>query len=433
MGSGVTEERKGVGRSILGFSAASIIANFCYLVQALVVAKLMDPELLGLWLGLQLIHTYGRQSHLGLLNAVNRQVPFHVGRGEEDRAAHIEKVARMNLHLLTGVGLVVLILVCSLGGFGRRTTIGVFSIGLATLINLHMEFHVGLFKARHQFGKASVARIVQAVSMVAGLPLVYYLQFEGLCGRGILVAAVVLAVCVKTNTRGQGLRSDWRETVSLVRVGVPIMILSYAVALLYTMDRVVILRFLGKESMGHYALAVAAGGVISLFPDVIGQVFYPRMVESYARDGLSRSLIGTCARASAVGGVLAGIVCVSLFFALPWLIPIFYEKYVPGLPATRVALIAYFVLAFGAGPRYFLIATEHKRRQLGVLILAAGVSFLAGWYSSRFGLVGVAWSVVIAFTCYVAGLWALVLTAKTDSGGPSSGADATGLEVSREG
>ncbi len=429
----MTEDRKGVGRSILAFSSASVIANFCDLVQMLVVAKLMDPELLGLWLGLQLIQKYGIQSHLGLLNAVNRQVPFHVGRGEEERAAHIEQVARLNLHLLTGVGLVALMLVCALGGFGRETTIGVFSIGLATLVNLHMEFHVGLFRARHQFGKASVVRIVKAVCMVAGLPLIYYLQFYGLCGRGILVAVVVLATCVRINTRGQGLRFDWRETVSLVKIGAPIMILGYAIVLLYTMDRVVILRFLGRESMGHYALCIAAGGVVSLLPSVIGQVFYPRMVESYSRDGISRPLIGICARASAVGGVLAGVVCVTLFFALPWLIPTFFEKYVPGLPATQVALVAYFVLAFGAGPSYFLIATEHKRRQLGVLILAAGFMFLAGWYLSRFGLVGVAWSVVIAFTCYVAGLWALVLTAKTDSGGPSSGADGAEPAVSREG
>ena len=429
----MTEKRQGLGRAILAFSSASVFSNFCYLLQGLIVAKLMEPAILGLWLGLQLIQKYGIQSHLGLLNAVNRQVPFHVGRGEEDRAARIEKVARLNLHLLTVLGFVVLVLVCALGGFGRQMTIGVFSVGLATLINLHMEFHVGLFKARHQFGKASVARVVQAVCMVAGLPLVYYFSFYGLCGRGILVAVVVLATCLTTNTRGQGLRFDWPETVSLVKIGMPIMILGYAMVFLYSMDRIVILAFLGEESMGHYALCLAAGGVISLFPQVVGQVFYPRMVESYSRDGISRSLIGICARASAVGGALACTVCVSLFFALPWLITTYFEKYVPGLPATQVALVAYFVLAFGAGPSYFLIATEHKRRQLGVLILSAGVMFLAGRYLSRFGLLGVAWSVVIAFTCYVAGLWALVLTAKMNGSRPVSGAGVVGPEAPREG
>ena len=419
----MTEERKSAARSIFSFSSASVFSSFCYLVQGLIVAKLMEPAMLGLWLGLQLIQRYGLQSHLGLLNAVNRQVPFHVGRGEEGRAAHIEKVARADLLLLTGLGLIVLILVCTMGGLERQMAFGVFSVGVATLINLHMEFHVGLFKARHQFGRASIARGVRALAMLAGLPLVYYFAFYGLCGRGIAVAAAALAACLVVNTRGQGLRIDWKETASLLRIGVPIMILGYAMVLLYSMDRVVILTFLGREPMGHYALCLAAGGVISLFPQTVGQVFYPRMVESYARDGISRSLVGICARASLVGGALAGAVCASLFFALPWLVRTYFEKYVPGLPATRIALAAYFVLAFGAGPSYFLIATAHKRRQFGVLLLSAGVMFVAGWYLSRSGLTGVAWSVVIAFACYVAGLWALVLLAKRrNAGGPGASA-----------
>ena len=51
-------------------------------VQGLFVIRWMEPSILGVWLQLQLITIYGALAHFGLLNAVNRQVPYHRGRNE---------------------------------------------------------------------------------------------------------------------------------------------------------------------------------------------------------------------------------------------------------------------------------------------------------------------------------------------------------------
>jgi len=100
--------RKSVSGSILSYSSAILFCRVASVVQGLVVIRLMEPGILGIWLQLQLITIYGGLAHFGLFNAVNRQVPFHRGRDEPDRARYVENVVRGVLLFFFAAGLIVI-------------------------------------------------------------------------------------------------------------------------------------------------------------------------------------------------------------------------------------------------------------------------------------------------------------------------------------
>ncbi len=404
-------DRTSSGRSIFTYSSAMLLSHFVRLIQGLIVVKLMEPAVMGLWLGIQLISAYGMHSHFGMLNALNRQIPSWAAKEEHKRVEQIEAVGRAVMLLVGVLWVVVTIAVCALGGFDRKMTAGVLATGLVVAITLNSEFYSSLFRSHHRFGTLGVVKLIESFFMLGGLPLVYLWGFYGICVRAVAVAALCFVASMLLYARPVGIKLEWRETVDLFKVGIPIAVLGYAIVLSATLDKVLILTFLGREQLGFYALCVVAGSFVGLLPQTIGQVFYPRMIELYAKSGISRSHIIICAKASLLAATLAGIVCTAMFFVIPWVVVEYLDTYAPGIPATRVALLGFFLAAFAAGPQYFFIAVSQKRRQLGILLIAAGLLFSCGYFLSRYGLVGIAWSMVIASAFRSIGYWTLVLFA----------------------
>jgi O-antigen/teichoic acid export membrane protein len=251
--------------------------------------------------------------------------------------------------------------------------------------------------------------VVNSLVIFCGLPLVYYLGFDGLLWRAIAAAAFSYLGCLAMDGFLFRVRRNWSETLGLLRIGLPIMILSYGIVAFSSMDRLLILLFLDEQAMGEYAICFAVATIVALLPGLIGQFFYPRMTESFAVSGITRRLVKICGQASLLSAVVAGCICTLCYFMIPIAVERFFPKYAPGLPALGVAIIAYFLLAFGAGPNHFLISTFQKRRQLSVLAASVLTMVTAGLILSDLGLVGIAWSLVVGVAVNVGGLWALVL------------------------
>jgi O-antigen/teichoic acid export membrane protein len=408
------------GASVTGaiakYSAAMMFCRAAAIVQGIVVIRLMEPAALGVWLGLQLIPIYGIHAHFGLVNAVNRLVPFCRGRDERGRAAHVENVARGNLALLALLGVCAALALLPFGVWNNDNGRGVVLLLVATAVSILVEFYTGLFRARHEFGKAGLANVINAVAIVAGLALVFLWGYDGLLWRAVAAALLTLLGCLAMDGWRFKITFDWGETLQLVRLGMPILALGYGVIVFASMDRTLILVFLDENAMGQYALCFAVARIVALFPNLVGQVYYPRMTETYAKSGISRPLLGLCAQASAVSAAVAGLVCGASYAILPRLVEYWFPKYTGGIPPLQIALMAYFLLSFTAGPHYFLISTVQKRRQARALLLAAATMLGAAYWLSAAGLRGIAWSLVLGVVVYVLGLWLVVLASLRKAG-----------------
>jgi len=404
--------RNSVSGSILSYSSATLFSRVASVVQGLVIIRWLEPGVLGLWLELQLIAIYGSLAHFGLLNAINRQIPFHGGRGEEDRARQVENVVRGVMLILFAAGLIVIGGMYLAGVTATERGRGVLALVFATVVTLGIEFHMGLFRARHEFGRAGLANVVSSLALILGLPLVYYWGFDGLLWRAAAIAAAGLVACIALNGWNLEAEFDGKATAGLLRIGLPIMIVGFGIVVFNSMDRVLISMLLDENAMGQYAMCFALAQVLALFPMAIGQIYYPRMTELYAAEGISKSLIRRCIEASALSAAIVAVLASGAFLAMPWVVAEYFPKYVEGLPALKIVLISYFLLALAAGPTYFVVSTVQKRRQLVALVLGILVTFACAHALYSHELVGIAWSRVVGAAVYVSGLWMIVLRSR---------------------
>jgi len=85
-------------REFLLFSSSTILYQGSRFLTALGAAKILGPGVYGLWNMLNLILTYGRLAHLGVINAMNRDVPLFKGKRDFQR---VEEIRRASLGFMS--------------------------------------------------------------------------------------------------------------------------------------------------------------------------------------------------------------------------------------------------------------------------------------------------------------------------------------------
>jgi O-antigen/teichoic acid export membrane protein len=169
-----------------------------------------------------------------------------------------------------------------------------------------------------------------------------------------------------------------------------------------TVDRWIILVFLGIESLGQYAVAILTMGALTMIPQVLSQQFYPRMALEFGKSGSSQRLIRMIINQSCLAFVVTLPMVMITYILLPILVPVFLPLYVPGIVPARIILIGIALIPLAGGVANFLNTVGKQFyylvNQLAALILniVLGVLFVhLDW-----GLKGVALATSIAWIFY---------------------------------
>jgi O-antigen/teichoic acid export membrane protein len=83
------------GRVLIRFSSSQLIFNALTLVSGFLVVKLVDPKTYGSFAGYQVYLGYILLMHGGILNGLNRELPYLLGKGDNKYSE--ELVASANL------------------------------------------------------------------------------------------------------------------------------------------------------------------------------------------------------------------------------------------------------------------------------------------------------------------------------------------------
>ena len=219
-----------------------------------------------------------------------------------------------------------------------------------------------------------------------------------------------MILSLKLNNWIYKIEASYLLTKEVIFIGFPIMILGLALLLFGSMDRLMILKFLDTEALGIYSIGLAVASILSLIPAFSGQSFYPRMVELYGSKGICKKIIIMCIQASLISLAITSLGVILIYFLLPTFVEYFLESYTDGLMAMKIILISGLILALTAGPNYFIIASEQKIKQIGLIAFVVILIFLFSLKFSSLGLNGILWSVVAGSLAYMMGLWLIVLT-----------------------
>lgn len=399
--------RRLIARQVMQLSSANVMVQAARFMKNFLLARLLGPQLFGLWNGLQILLVYGVNAHLGVLHAMNREVPLCRGRGQSTAIPALARVS-LTFTMIATLALAVVIVLISMSPLVDGLEAGALRLLAAVLLAQQLyQFFQFWLRADDQFALLSRTLVVSAmIELAVTVVWVYYAGFLGIFYGFLAGALVAVVLCLRVVDPAFWRPDfDFRLIPQLVRLGFPMMIVGLSYSLMTTLDRVLIINFLGSEQLGYYALGPLVLAALTYVPATINQVIYPKLGERYGATGEARSVAGYVIRPTVITAYLMALVLGGAYLGLPLLLHLL-PKYKAGLPAARILFAGFYFLSL-VGASANLLVTINRQMQYLVTLCAAIVlglllnfaAIFAGW-----GIAGIAATTSVTYFLYAAGI-----------------------------
>lgn len=396
------------------FAGAELCQQAALLVCQFVVLRFIPPDMMGIWQATALLNGYLMITRLGILNAMNREYPYYLGRSDQQNAMGVIQTGQ-SYALFNGAILAVVFLVIGLfqGEGLNEWRLAFFTMAATLPLTMYVSYLEGTYRAGNEFRSLAIQRLVQIPLMIATLLLPWVMGFNGFLLRTFILAAAAGGIC-----------HIYRPVKAL-----PIFRKKYFKEMFSTGWRLYLWNYLTKEAKVFPQLALMVLGgtallglytpvnwVITVIPGVAGSFgtyLYPKLTYSYARDNIHVGRVAL--RASLlimlmmVLPALAGIVLI--FYLVPLLLP----KYVDAMPAMIVASVTSLIECISLSTMAFAAAKAWKPMTVyltfSIAIRAIG-AFGGYWLLSSDRLLGVSTGTLAASIVMIAVTWFTVRAAR---------------------
>lgn len=346
-------------------SAASLLTNALTIVSGLLVAKWLLPQELGLFTSFNVITSYIILIQLGVPSGLSRQLPFYMGKKEEQKA--LDTAASANQWgLVTGIvciALAVLVSVYFLIVKNYEMAAGVFVVGLTSFQGLYVTKYLKiLYRSNNDFNRLTTIDIINAVVLFITIFLVWKFKFYGLCIRAVVGVVVDLALAY--HWRPIKVKQQWNKPVfnELMKVGFPI----YWVANIYSLwpmvQRTVIVSMGGTKALGLFSLAAIVETAMKTLTNAISSVSFPRMAFAWGQKEDFVHLLKIPLKPVLVSAAANLVVALAGWFLLPLLISNLLPNYVDATAAAQWMLWVGWMGSFSVFSNVYMIVQKNMDR-----------------------------------------------------------------------
>ena len=250
--------------------------------------------MLGRFNGIGLVQGYAPLLQLGILNGLNRELPFYVGKGDRKRVVELAAAAQAWAWLIGGqVGLALVgVAVWQLVQRNLWLAAGWATNAILVVLLFYNNYYLQMtYRTSHDFARLAMVGVVENAVALAAVLLVRMLSFYGLCLRLLLAAAVSTALLYYWRPVRVGPRWHFQHLLHLLIIGFPIFIVGELYLLWTVLDSTLVFWNAGDRGLGLYYLVITAIGTLEMLPMAVSQVIYPRMSESFGRTGKLGELV----------------------------------------------------------------------------------------------------------------------------------------------
>ena len=370
----------GSRRSILflagSLAGGNLVAMAMRLAGGILLGRLVAPSTLGLFAGIGLVLGYTSIAQMGVLNGVNRELPYQIGRGNVSRAHELAAAGQAWALVAGGV-----VSVCLLAVAAWQLALGDLeqAAGWATNALLAMFSFYGsngylsiTFRTSSEFVRLARVNVVEAATSFAALSFVAALGFYGLCLRVVIAGVTSTALLFRWRPVRVGPRWSWSNLRHLVVIGAPIYFVGQVYGLWTSViNSTLVLNYTGTYGMGLYAMVALGVAAMEVVPAAMVQVLYPRMAQEYGAGRDIRYLVQISVKpmlATCAG--LAVVAAVGWFAAEP-VVRFVVPQYVEAVPAIQLALLLPLVSCFLPLDSVFNVV---RRQDMYLVALGCGIA-----------------------------------------------------------
>ena len=343
-------------KSIVNYISSSMIAIPVSLITSFISLRSVDVILMGTWTAVSIFHGYANFLGLGIVNGMNRELPHALGKNDKVAAQNYASSAMFYtlilvlVYLLLGLGYVVFfvdsyILLISVMAMVSKLAITTFS-----------QYLEGTFRSNAEFDKLSKAIWISSVSRLLTAPLILF-GYEGFLFYMILfdlTKATFLFIWRPIRTNPVYNKS---VLISLMKVGIPIFIVTYLGSLIDTIPRLFILDGGGEIALGIFAPVMMLFGVFEQFQAALSSYIYPKLTYRFGQGEKLITLFKLNLKIMAGVSGLITVMVIPMYFALDYFVVLF-PNYEASLPYLHLGLFAAPVITYNLPGVIFVIAKK---------------------------------------------------------------------------
>lgn len=374
-------ERRGRGSLVMlagALAGGNLLSSFLRMAGGILQAKFVLPEVLGLFNGIGLVLGYAPFLQLGILNGLNRELPYFIGKGDRARVNELAAAAQAWAIAVSAVVSTTLLAVAGwhlLRGAMWEAAGWATNAVMAFILFYSTTYLQTTYRTAHDFARLAMVNVVQNAVALVLVVLVAVLSFYGMCLRAIISGAAGMALLYWWRPVRVGPKWNLGHLKHLLVIGAPIFGVGQLYAWWSVVDPTLVLLCTGTYGMGLYAMVMVAGSTVELLPSAVSQIVYPRMAEHFGRthrlaDLLRMSVKPTAITAAAMVPTIA-LAWILVEPVVQWILP----KYVEAVPAMRWSLLVPFLSSFFPVLSVFNVV---RRQDLYVVAILLGMGTYVG-------------------------------------------------------
>jgi O-antigen/teichoic acid export membrane protein len=383
----------------LGLGISEII-NF---LKGVLFAGILGPFSFGIWKFTQVVFNYVEYANLGTLSSLYRQIPIYLGQGRIEEQKITQNVGFTNLIFASIVsGFIIIILRWWGLDFHGLFDFQFFLLSFAFFLTYQFyEFFQITLKCKHEFFILAKVQIIVAISsIIFGIILAKMWGVKGVILSFILGWLIGIACVQYWKFNKVSLILNIPKTKELVNIGFPISLNSFAFTFLWSIDLLMISRFLGGTQLGYYGIAFLFFTGLNLGCSALSQVLYPRLGEIYGRLNQNLAQMRNYVETPIIFlSILTMVMVGATYLLFPPFIQFFLPQYSSAIPVAKILVLAMFFLNLRFITGIFLNVAKKQGVYLllhiGATILKIGLCYY--FLQTGQGLIGVAWGTAISY------------------------------------
>lgn len=401
-----TNQRQSILQDTTYYLPSNFLGQAISLVRGIVVRWLLGPLSYG-WLNIfTLIERYAGYTDMGLINAMDRELPLYRGRGDTLKEREIEN----NVFTSILISSVIIALAVLLYGFVSRVkpfsgfapALRVFAL---FLILYRLSTFFSIFLRTHRkfqlLSKLNVIRGALALGFIIFLAKRYLIA--GIFGAEIISLIIFLALGLRFFPHPFSLAFNLISLRRLIGIGFPLLLLSLTAVTIRNLDRFMIITFLREPLLlGYYSAGLLFSNTIVQIPDSISVILFPRLLEDFGKDNDIIKIKKYVEEPTIILAYLMGLVIALAFVISPFFLKYILPQYEPGLRPLQVLLAGTFFVSLVNMSGHFLIAINKQHYFLGIggssIILGILLSF--AFIKAGLGLMGIALATALVYFIY---------------------------------
>lgn len=374
---GQTEFNKDTKDTIKYFFS-QLLQEGLIVLRGLFLPNILAPFYYGIVSTLNIIEKYSSYVNLGIHHNILYKVPFYRGKGEFEEIEKV-KIGCYYFTLFTGFLAAIVIIAVALLNYSKLNINIFWGLLILSSYPLFLTLrgvYMLLLRADKNFDLITkILNITALLSFVLVIILGFFFKSNGVFLGQIIASLLCILILIRTSGYNFHFQINLKKIVELLKFSIPIVFIIEIIKIfLLTIDRLIVLKYLGIYSVGLYTIGLSLSSLATLLPNSIAAVASPTLVEEYGKpSGNPTDYFLTMLYFISITVAF----CVAIISILsPAIIKIIFPKYELGIKSAQILPFAVYFEGIGMLAFQVLILMNKMKRYIISLIFCSIFAFL---------------------------------------------------------